>query len=179
MKKYWQLFQLGLWLGTTVFGGVNQAYPIIRQKAVELGWMSGEEVDGTYALAVLLPGPSFLNLWGAVSMRTAGFFGAVVGQVALLLPAFILVFLIPLLGKIPWFGAHAEGAVFGAVYGTAGLLIATGIEGTKRWKQSWHKVMGIIMLGLIFLGVHPLLLLFGAALVGALRASRLGRKEAV
>lgn len=178
MRKYWQLFTLGLWLGTTIFGGVNQAYPVIRQKAEELGWMTGEEVDGTYALSVFLPGPSFLNLWGAVSIRTGGFFGAVIGQVGLLAPAFSLVMLLPLLGRIPWVEARTDGAMMGAVYATAGLLIATGIEGLKKWKQNWHRAVGLAMLVLIFLGLHPLLILMGGAAAGAIRATIQVRKEA-
>lgn len=177
MRKYWELFKLGLWLGSTVFGGVNQAYPLIRQKAQQLGWMEAEEVDGTYALAVFLPGPSFLNLWGAVSMRTGGFFGAVIGQVGLLLPAFCLVYMIPLLGRIEWFAGRADGAMLAAVYATAGLLIASGIEGIRKVKQGWHKLMAGIMLALLFLGVHPLVLLLGAVTVGALHTLRTFRKE--
>ncbi|MFZ5824339.1 MAG: chromate transporter [Bacillota bacterium] len=178
MRKYWPLFTLGLWLGSTVFGGVNAAYPIIRQKAEELGWMTGEEVDGAYALSVFLPGPSFLNLWGAVSVRVGGLPGAVIAQVGLLLPAFALVICLPLLAHIPWVGARTDGAMLGAVYATAGLLIATGMEGLKRWKETWHKSLGLAMLLLIFLGVHPLLLLLGGALIGAGRSARLIRKEA-
>lgn len=178
MRKYWQLFTMGLWLGATVFGGVNAAYPIIRQKAEQLGWMTGEEVDGTYALSVFLPGPSFLNLWGVVSIRVGGLIGAAIAQVGLLLPAFTLVMGLPLLAHIPWVGARADGAMLGAVYATAGLLIATGLEGLKRWKQTWHGSLGLAMLLLIFLGVHPLLLLLGGMAVGATRAALAVGKEA-
>lgn len=178
MRKYWQLFSLGLWLGSTVFGGVNVAYPIIRQKAGELGWMTEEDVDGAYALAVFLPGPSFLNLWGAVSIRVGGFLGALIAQVGLLLPAFALVLLLPMLAHIPWLGARTDGAMLGAVYATAGLLIAVGIEGLKKWNQTWHKALGLAMLLLIFLGAHPLLLLVGGAMAGAIRSVMLVRKEA-
>lgn len=177
MRRYWELFRLGLWLGSTIFGGVNQAYPVIRQKVAALGWMSAEEVDGTYALAVFLPGPSFLNLWGAVAMRVAGFLGALVALVGLLLPAFCLVFLIPLFGRIDWFSARADGAILGAVYATAGMMIAGGIEGVKKLRQSWHKVLCAVSLALISLGVHPLLLLLGAAAAGALRTVHVVRKE--
>lgn len=176
--KYWQLFTLGLWLGSTVFGGVNVAYPIIRQKAVERGWMTEEEVDGAYALSVFLPGASFLNLWGVVSMRVGGLFGAFIAQVGLILPGFTLVLLLPLLGLIPWIGARTDGVTVGATYGTAGLLLATGIDGLKRWKRQWDWALGLTMLLLLLLGLHPLLLLLGGAMAGALRSAALIRKEA-
>ncbi len=177
-RKYWQLFTLGLWLGATIFGGVAAAYPVIRQKAQELNWMSAEDVDGSYALAVFLPGPSFLNLWGAVSVRVGGLPGALIAQVGLLLPAFSLVLLMPLLARIPWVAAHADGAMVGAVYATAGLLIAAGLEGLRKWKENWTRLLGFVMLALIFLGVHPLLLLVGGVTLGAVRAVHLTAKEA-
>jgi|GEM_PF-3578783 len=178
-RKYWQLFTLGLWLGATIFGGVTAAYPVIRQKAEELGWISGEGVDGCYALAVVLPGPSFLNLWGAVSVRVGGLLGALIAQIGLLLPAFTLVLLLPLLGRIPWIAAHASGASAGAIYATAGLLIATALEGLKKWRERWVWLLGLTMLMLIFVGVHPLVLLVGGAALGAARAMKVSGKEAV
>ncbi|MFZ5815275.1 MAG: chromate transporter [Bacillota bacterium] len=177
MRKYWQLFALGLWFGSTIFGGVSPFYVAIRRKAQELEWLTGEEVDGLYALSVFLPGPSFLNLWGAVCARVGGLPGAFIGQVGLLLPTSLLVLLLPMLARIPWVGERTDGALLGAVYGTAGLLIAAGLEGLRKWRAAWPRLLGLAMLLLIILGVHPLLLLVGGAAAGAARSLLLTRKE--
>jgi len=156
MNRLFRIARMGLWLGATIFGGVAAAYPRVRQHSAELGNLAPEEVDGLYALAVVMPGPSFLNLWGAVSARVGGLAGALVGEVALLTPAFLLVLALPLVAQVPWIGAHTAGAVSGATYATAGLLLATGLEGLRKDK-------GLLLTGLtlaaLFAGVHPVLLL--------------------
>ena len=155
----------GLRLGATVFGGMNQAYPIIR----EGGWLPPAEVDGLYAISVFLPGPSFLNLWGAVSARVAGLPGAVLAQAALLLPAFLLVLTLPLLAHLPWIAARTAGALAGATWATAGILLSTGLGVMRKLKSPRHLGLVAADLGLLTLGVHPLLLLVGSVAFGVLR----------
>ncbi|HYF91100.1 MAG TPA: chromate transporter [Symbiobacteriaceae bacterium] len=159
MKKLWQIARMGLLLGATVFGGVAAAYPRVRERCTELGEITAEEVDGLYALAVVLPGPSFLNLWGAVSARTGGLIGAVVGEIALLLPAVVLVLALPLTTVIPWIGARTEGALNGSIYATAGLLLATGIEAVRKHKGYRPWLITALGLGALLAGVHPVFLL--------------------
>lgn len=172
MKRYWRIARMGLYLGATVFGGVAAAYPYVRAKASELGDISPEEVDGLYAVAVFLPGPSFLNLWGAVSARVGGLLGALLGQVALILPAFLLVLLLPLTTRIPWIGAHSAGALNGTIWATSGLLLATGIEGIRKLKTWQSRAVAILGLGLLVAGVHPVLLLVCGIAGGVLAAVR-------
>jgi chromate transport protein ChrA len=171
-----RIARMGLWLGATVFGGVSAAYPIIRERAGELGDISGEDIDGLYALSVFLPAPSFLNLWGAVAMRAAGLAGAVVGSLSLMVPAFVLVLTLPLLGQIPLVGERAAGAFEGAVWATVGLLVAAGMELLRRLTGPVQWLAGACLLALLFAGVHPVLLLVSAIAVGAASAYRSPRK---
>jgi len=166
-----RLFTTGLHLGTTVFGGVTQAYPIIRS----IGWIPAEEVDELYAISLFLPGPSFLNLWGAVSSRVAGLPGAIAGQVGLILPSFVLVLALPLLARVPWVAARAHGAMAGAAWATAGLLLATGVEGFRKLKRPLYRGLTGGALALLLLRVHPLLVLAGSMALGAFTAPAPGR----
>jgi chromate transport protein ChrA len=159
MHRLLRITRTGLWLGATVFGGLNAAYPVIRESAAQLGGITPEEVDGLYTLAVLLPGPSFLNLWGAVCAKAGGWLGGIIGQIALLLPTFTLVLLLPLTNRIPWIGAHAAGALNGAIWGTAGLLLATGIEGLRKQQTTGLRVIAGVSLAALLLGLSPVLLL--------------------
>ncbi|HYG59085.1 MAG TPA: chromate transporter, partial [Symbiobacteriaceae bacterium] len=153
------IVRVGLWLGATVFGGVTVAYQRIRERAGELGAITPEEVDGLYSLAILLPGPSFLNLWGAVCARAAGPLGAVAGQLALLTPTFVLVLTLPLLGRLEWLAARADGAMQAAVWATAGLLLATGVEGLRKRPQARDLALAGGSLAALLLGAHPVLVL--------------------
>lgn len=172
-----QIARMGFWLGTTVFGGVNVAYPIIRERAQELGNITPEDVDGFYALAVFLPGPSFLNLWGGVTIRAAGVAGALVGNLALMLPAFLLVLLLPLSTRIAYVGAHGSGALNGAVWATAGLLIATGVDSYRKLQTGFHRLLVPVLLAGLLLGLHPVFLLVATIGAGALSGYVMRKKE--
>lgn len=178
LQQLWQIAKLGFWLGSTIFGGVTQAYPVIREQAPSLGPITGEEVDGLYTLAVFLPGPSFMNLWGAVCTRAAGFAGALVGQVALLLPSFLLVLALPLLAHLPFVGDRAPGAIAGAAWATIGLLLATGIESVRKLKLAWHKVAAAVALAALLAGVSPVLLLVISIAWGAASGYLLSERKA-
>lgn len=166
MKNLMRIATMGLWLGTTVFGGVSVAYPIIRERAQELGDVTPEQVDGLYAVSVFLPGPSFLTLWGSVTGRAAGFLGALVGEVAVMLPATILVLLLPLLAHLEWVGARTSGALYGAMWATGGLLVATGIEQMRKLKTTGRRLAASALMALLLLGLHPILVLAGSIASG-------------
>jgi chromate transport protein ChrA len=155
LSRYIQILRIGLRLGSSVFGGISVAYPVIRQEAPKAFGLSESEVDGLYALAYLLPGPSFLNLWGAVCMRVAGIPGAVLGEIALLLPSLLLVFVLPLLGRITWLAARSSGILAGAAWSTVGLMIASGIDFLRRLK-GWDLAVAAALLVILALGLHPL-----------------------
>lgn len=165
-----QIALLGFWLGITVFGGVAVAYPLIRQRAESNGWMEGEEVDGLYALAVVLPGPSFLNLWGAVAKRAAGPLGALVGQASLMAPALLLVLLLPLTTRIPFVADRADGALWGAAYATAGVLLGTAADGVRRARGRFTYLVILGAVTGLAAGLHPLVILFTAIALGAIRS---------
>lgn len=167
LQRLVRITRMGLFLGATVFGGVAAAYPVVRERAATLGEISGEEVDGLYALSVFLPGPSFLNLWGAVCARVGGLTGAFVGQVALLTPAFLIVMLLPLLGQIGFIAARANGALYGAIWGTAGLLLAAGIDGVRKQKGGIQRIVIGGGLAALMAGAHPVLLMLLVVGIGA------------
>lgn len=172
MQRLWRIARMGLWLGATVFGGVAAAYPRVRERCAELGSLTPDEVDGLYSLAVVLPGPSFLNLWGAVCARAGGWAGAVVGQVALLLPAMALVLGLPLLQMVPWVAEHGHGALLGATYGTAGLLLAAGLEGLRKAGDRAGLLVTGLGLAALVAGLHPVLVLGLVLAWGGLRVRR-------
>jgi chromate transport protein ChrA len=178
LHKIFRIARMGFWLGATVFGGIAAAYPHIRTHASELGEIPPEEVDGLYALAVFLPGPSFLNLWGAVSARAGGLPGAIVGELALLMPAFLLVMLLPLAVHLPYLGTHTAGALYGATWSTVGLMAATGVDSLRRDKSDYGRMLAAVALGALLLGMHPMLLLLLMIGGGATYGARPQRKVA-
>jgi chromate transport protein ChrA len=178
MHKIFRIARMGFWLGATIFGGVTAAYPHIRTHASELGEIQPEEVDALYALAVFLPGPSFLNLWGAVSARAGGLLGALVGELALLMPSFLVVMLLPLAAHLPYLETHTAGALYGAIWSTVGLMAATGVDSLRRDKSDYGRLLAAVALVALLLGMHPMLLLLLMIGGGATYGARQHRKVA-
>lgn len=161
-----KIFLLGLWLGATVFGGIAAAYPVIRERAENEKWLTGDEVDALYAVAVILPGPSFMNLWGSVAARVAGFPGAIAAQFGLILPAFLLVCLLPFCGRISFVAAHKTVLLQGVTWATTGLLVSSGIEGLRKQKSNSLKWLTPAAFGLLITGLHPLIVLGAGICIG-------------
>jgi chromate transport protein ChrA len=158
-NRYWQILRTGFQLGSTIFGGITVAYPAIRRMAPIGFGLAEAEVDGLYAFAYILPGPSFLNLWGAVCMRVAGLPGAILGEAALLLPSTLLVLLLPQLGRFAWVAAHSGGMGAGAAWATVGLTLAAGLDGLRKMKVGMDRVVVALLFGLGALGLHSLVAL--------------------
>lgn len=177
VKRLGRVFLTGLRLGSTSFGGITAAYPTIRAAAVGYDWMPGEEVDALYAVAVVLPGPSFMNLWGAIGGRVAGLVGVLVGLTGLLLPSFLLVMAVMLLTRLHDVAAHSAGLMQGAAWATAGLIGVSGVESFFRLRSRWQQGQMTGVFGLLLLGLNPLLLLGLSMLFGAAVPQGAGRKE--
>ncbi len=109
MVRLLRIAQRGLRLGATIFGRVAVAYPVIRERALKLGKIRPEEVDGLYARAVFRPGPSFIHLWGAMGARVAGVPGAVVAVVSPILPAGLIALPMLAAARLPVVAAHGAG----------------------------------------------------------------------
>jgi chromate transport protein ChrA len=158
-NRYLTIIGHGLKLGSTIFGGVTVAYPAIRQMVPKAYGINESEVDGLYAFAYILPGPSFLNLWGAVCMRVAGLPGAILGEVALLLPSTLIVLLLPQLGRIGWLAAHSGGMSAGAAWATVGLTLAAGLDGIRKMKHRQDLLAAALLLLLGALGLRTIAIL--------------------
>lgn len=179
LNDLWRLARLGAWMGATVFGGISVSYPIIRAKAIEFGWLSGEEVDGLYAVAVFLPAPSFMNLWGAVCFRVAGLPGALVGEFSLLLPSFLLVVGLTGVSHLPWVAQRMDLVLQAAAWATSGLLLAAGAESLRLLGSNSMIFLALTVLVLLGAGVHPLALLVAAVAFGAIQPLLARSKEGV
>src|SRR6185437_11309045 len=76
------------------FGGGQSTIPEMQRQTVSVhGWLSDEEFADVYAIARAAPGPSTLIV-ALIGWQVAGFWGALVGSIAIFLPSSILVYLV-------------------------------------------------------------------------------------
>lgn len=87
---FWIFFRIGLF----GFGGGYAILPMIYQGALEFGIMSADEFSQLVAISQVTPGPVAINAATYVGFQYAGFAGALVATVGVILPSVILVFVV-------------------------------------------------------------------------------------
>ena len=91
---YWDLFLGFLKVGCFTFGGAYSAIPLIRDVVRSYGWLSDETLTYMIAVSESTPGPIIVNLATYVGNSQAGFWGAVLATLAVVLPSFFVMLLI-------------------------------------------------------------------------------------
>ncbi len=90
----WQLFKTFFLVGLVSFGGGYAMIPIIKTAVTQYGWMTAERLTNIIAIAGMSPGPIATNSAILVGYSAAGFSGAIISAVAMLLPSIILVVIV-------------------------------------------------------------------------------------
>ena len=76
------------------FGGGNTVIPQIQLEAVhKYGWLTDQQFADAFALAQAAPGPSTLVV-SAIGYQAAGWTGAALATVAMIAPAFLLMYVV-------------------------------------------------------------------------------------
>jgi chromate transporter len=157
-------------LSLPAFGGANAVIPEMQRQVVDVHhWMSAHDFAALYALAQAAPGPNMMVV-SLVGWRVAGFWGALVTTGSVAAPSSILTLLV----SGVWFrfkDANWRKAIqAGLLPVTAGLIMASAallIQSTVV--DAAAGVVTVVAACLfIFTKLHPLLILAGAAAVGAI-----------
>ena len=81
-------------VGCFTFGGAYSAIPLIRDVVLSYSWLSDEELSYMIAVSESTPGPIMVNLATYVGSSQAGFWGAVLATLAVVLPSFFVILLV-------------------------------------------------------------------------------------
>ena len=155
-------------LSLLAFGGANSILPDLQRQVVGQGWMSGHEFAALFALAQAAPGPNMMVV-SLIGWRVAGLQGALVSTIAIAGPTSILTYLTAgawfRLRDRPWRKAIQAGLL----PVTVGLVMASAALITVSTTLDWRTgLITAVVTGLIyFTKFHPLLVLAGAAALGA------------
>ena len=171
------LWELGIFffkVGAFTFGGGLSMLAFIQEQVVnQFGWLTPREFIDGLALGQLTPGP-ILMLAAFVGFKVAGVAGAAVAGSAIFLPSFLMILsILPLLNRmkdLQWLKAFMRGvgpAVIGALAVSLVQLAPHAAPDPFTW-----LVLALTVLLLLLSKVGPLPLMFGGALVGALRKGK-------
>ena len=124
---YLDLFLGFLKVGLFAFGGAYGAIPLIRDVVLSYGWLSDEALSYMIAVSESTPGPIMVNLATYVGSTEAGFLGALVATLAVVLPSFIIILLITALLKNAFKNKYVQAVLRGLKASVIGIVLAMGV----------------------------------------------------
>ena len=124
---YLDLFLGFLNVGLFAFGGAYGAIPLIRDVVLSYGWLSDEALSYMIAVSESTPGPIMVNLATYVGSTEAGFLGALVATLAVVLPSFIIILLITALLKNAFKNKYVQAVLRGLKPSVIGIVLAMGV----------------------------------------------------
>lgn len=175
-NKYLEIFEVFYRVGSLVFGGGVVIVPMLQNEVVPK-WMTDEQFFQGLGLAQSMPGP-FFNFAAFLGSTYGGFWGAVVANLGLMGPGFILIFaMLPFWTKArhyAWFKAIVKGlnaSAIGLIGGGCVFLYA------KSVKDASDAIVFVLCGGLASfytLGA-PQTIALGAVLGAVFAAANLGQ----
>ncbi len=114
-------------VGLFSFGGAYGAIPLIRDAVLSYGWLDDEMLTYMIAVSESTPGPIMVNLATYVGSSQAGFCGAVIATIAVVLPSFIIILLIMILLKKALKNPYVQVVLRGMKPCMIGIILATGL----------------------------------------------------
>ncbi len=125
---YLQLFLGFLKVGCFAFGGAYGAIPLIRDMVMSYGWLSDEMLTYMIAVSESTPGPVMVNLATYIGSNQAGFLGAVIATLAVVLPSFLIILLVTVFLKTALKNKYVQAILRGLKPCVIGIVLATGIH---------------------------------------------------
>lgn len=129
---YWSLFWGFLQIGCFSFGGAYGAIPLIRDLVLSRGWLEEDALTYMIAVSESTPGPIMVNLATYIGSSQAGFFGAVIATLAVVLPSFLIILLITAVLKTALKNKYFQAVLQGLKPCVIGIVLAAGIQMTTR-----------------------------------------------
>ena len=124
---YLDLFLGFLKVGCFAFGGAYGAIPLIRDVVLSYGWLTDEMLTYMIAVSESTPGPIMVNLATYIGSNQAGFLGAVIATLAVVLPSFLIILAVTALLKTALKNKYVQAVLRGLKPCVIGIVLATGV----------------------------------------------------
>ena len=179
-RKAGELFLTFMKIGAFTFGGGYAMIPLIQKETVEKKkWMTDEDILEIVAIAESTPGPIAINAATFVGYRTAGFLGAFLSTLGVILPSFLIIIGISLVLKQFENVRAVRYAFFGIRAGVLALIVKALWSMYKQCKKDLpaYIVTAAAFLLVAFFNVNVLIVIIGCALFGLVTSLVAGRKS--
>lgn len=114
-------------VGCFAFGGAYGAIPLIRDVVLSYGWLTDEALSYMIAVSESTPGPIMVNLATYVGSRQAGFWGAVLATLSVVLPSFVVVLAVTAMLTAALKNRYVQAVLRGLKPCIIGIVLATGV----------------------------------------------------
>ena len=95
LKTLWQVFLTFFKIGGFTFGGGYAMIPLIQAETVDnKKWITADDILEIVAIAESTPGPIAINAATYVGYKQAGIPGSIAATVGMVLPSFVIIYLI-------------------------------------------------------------------------------------
>lgn len=160
MKKESKIYQIlilfitFLKVGAFTFGGGYAMIPIIQKEVVEKRkWATSGEILDILAISESTPGPISVNAATYVGFKVAGFWGSFFATLGLIIPSFIIIYIISLFYKTFMSWSIVEAAFKGI---SVGVIILLFMAVLKLRKAVPNSLLSITIFAIVLAGVLAL-----------------------
>lgn len=184
-KSCLELFAAFFKIGLFTFGGGYAMISVIMSELCEKKkWITSDELMDVVAIAESTPGPIAINSATYIGYKRAGFFGALSATLGVVMPSFIIIYLISLC--VEWFmGFKAVQSAFrGIQVAVAILIFRAGIKLAVKVKRQvipmvslTVAIVGVLLVNFGLLDISTLWLILAGAVVGLATMHRKGEKQ--
>lgn len=156
-------------IGLTTFGGGYAMIPIMQREFSEKRkWVSEDEMTEMIAISESTPGPLAINAATFIGNRVAGFFGAFLSTLGVILPSFFIILIISLFLEVIKENIIVEYAFFGLRAGVLALFIRALYLMAKNAPRnifSYCLIAGAFTADVV-LGINTMIIIASCAAIG-------------
>ncbi len=131
-----EFFKIGLFS----FGGGYATLPFLYHLSSEYHWYSIKELVQMLGVAAVTPGPIGINMATYAGFETAGFLGASIATVSVILPSLIIVIAVSKLLKNFKDNFYVQSALFGLRPAACAMIAAVGFKLFKDSVMTFDKI---------------------------------------
>lgn len=169
MNKILTLFTTFFKIGAFTFGGGYAMIPLIQNEVVEKKkWMTDEDILDIVAIAETTPGPIAINSATFVGTKVAGFWGATVATLGVVLPSFVVITIISYILEL-FQSVQAVQFAFGGIRaGVIALVFKALISMYKKCPKDLvsYILIAFAFLAAVFIDISVIYVLIACAVIG-------------
>ena len=178
IKLYLQLFLTFMKIGVVTFGGGYAMIPIIENEiSVKKGWISGDDLLEVVAISETTPGPIAICAATFIGYQICGVFGAFCATFGVVLPSFVIIYIISLFLRRFEQLEVIKYAFFGIRAGVLALLVKAVVSMFRKCPKNIvaYLIMAASCAAVAFFSANVLIVIVSAAVIG-IAATLIARK---